>query len=925
MGNWIARRLTWKARRKVKIWLVWLIISSACAVFAQEIADLHLSWLRRFDATFSVAQLSSKFSSFAFLKDVPGITWLVVLANTHPQATFGFIFLGGFMTLSVREWFHDHFLVSFDDDVLTRLGEQHRPDRDGGAPDLFVQLPWTLSLAGPRQQAWSGLKHWCVYKDNAGWKRRTGAALSLTVLTGRAGSGKSRMAFELARDLARRDIMGGTRPTAVLGWRIGVYVRRAILRRRPDDPWDAAWLVPSHDHDWEHLIEGLAGWWPRLPTFLLLDDPLPGRAGDIWKALTKANHTKRFRHPVCLLVTNQTIPPDTGFEFNPAIGIWERDGKAAVPAPFTLPVEAWFSPEETLHVAFGTGYLRSLSPVVHKAVRENLHRITAGNPLLVELAVEWLRDGRPIEGITAATLSKERASRILAALRHQQLEHDSQLAALALSTLVGGAPEMQMAIELRPIFGTLLPLPSFTVLQACFPSDPLTAGASMRIPPVRPDIVGDAFIDQVLARIGSDRATALAEAGFRLNPAFMLRNLRRVRVEGSVMTRALAGINPGAIANADHVMIALGFTDLAVVCQPEDRPLSTFESRAESLAGALHIVSRLAPAERKSFFEGFEKLCIIPLSDRGQRQLRPEAVMRVMAEAADGAALIPAELCIAIFELFWNRGQRTVSSIDSFTATAMSIESNNIADRLAEAVWQTGPTWRSAYASVFCALAEAALGRGAKVRAARFSAMATVTAPKATRIAADRAASDACGSLDLSVQLEAARARRFEAYAWGAVPAGAGAMEARAAAETVAEIGAHFADDVSIQLEVVKARLDEAYAWSQVPAGAGALEARAATEAVAEISKHFADDMSIQLNVVTARLTEAYAWSEAPAGARASEVRATARIVAEIATRFTDSTAIQVLAAATRRLKRLHGAKCRSVHVYWNPVLRPAL
>jgi hypothetical protein len=829
---------------------------------------------------------------------------LVDLVGGYPQAAFGFVFLGGLATLTLRERCHDRFLSSFNDDVLTPVDELHRPDRDEEMSTAFVQLPWTPGEIGPRRDAWDNLKGWCARKVGPAWNWREGSPLSLGVLTGRAGSGKSRMGFELARVLARRDLLGSPFPRAVLAWRIGVYCRHAIpgMRRRDDDPWDMGLLAPPHNYDFEYLYDALEEWWPRRPTILLLDDPLPGRVGAVWKALVAAYRKRPFRFPVCLLVMNQTVPIDTGLEFDPASDRWKREGKPADPPPFSLPVQSWFDPQETLRVAFGTGQLRHTSPAEQKALRENLFRITQGNPLLVELAVEWIRDRRDIEGMTGAELSVGRATRILAALKHRGVEHDSQLAALALTTLVGGAPGRHIDSEIKRLFAIPQPLPGFPVLRACFPTDPMTAGDALRIPAIRPDIVGDAFIDQVLAMIGSDRATALAEAAFRLDFAYMLRNLRRARPGGSAMTKALVGIDPGTIAEADPVLLALGFADVAAICQPDDTPLSTLDSRSVALKAALRMISRLDAPQRRRFCEGMVALCTIPPGMRAYRQLRPEVVMRLMNDSAEGAALVAAEKWIALFDLLERRAIGDLGQVAGMALTASLIGNESLADQFAASAWLMGPAWRAALAPVFHDMAEASAARNAEARGARFETMASVAAPEEAGTAAGQASAIACMSLyDRAIQCEAAAARRYEAYAWSVVCGGAKASEARTAADAAAKIAARFADNPAIQGEAAGARAHEAYAWSQVLAGVKSSEAQGAADAAASISAHFIDDPAIQRRAANARTCEAYAWGQVPAGEKASEARAAADTAAATAARFADDPTIQREAATARR------------------------
>jgi hypothetical protein len=128
-------RPSWKTRRTIKLWLIWLVFSLISAVVLQGLSRLRPTWLPGLDETFVTAQLNNKFGVLAPLQGIPGIAWLARQAIRFPQAVFGFVSLGGLATVTLRARCHDRFLASFNDDVLTPVGEQQppRPRRgDGG-------------------------------------------------------------------------------------------------------------------------------------------------------------------------------------------------------------------------------------------------------------------------------------------------------------------------------------------------------------------------------------------------------------------------------------------------------------------------------------------------------------------------------------------------------------------------------------------------------------------------------------------------------------------------------------------------------------------------------------------------------------------------------------------------------------------------
>jgi hypothetical protein len=116
--------------------------------------------------------------------------------------------------------------------------------------------------------------------------------LRWVVLAGRSGAGKSRIAVEVARYFARRDLFGdggsaetGKSTGAWTRWvrrfqyvfrHIGPTSRRIlpVLARRPDDPWDAGCLARVTTETGargiaDRLLIGedlVAAWRPRRPT-----------------------------------------------------------------------------------------------------------------------------------------------------------------------------------------------------------------------------------------------------------------------------------------------------------------------------------------------------------------------------------------------------------------------------------------------------------------------------------------------------------------------------------------------------------------------------------------------------------------------------------------------------------------------------------
>lgn len=92
--------------------------------------------------------------------------------------------------------------------------------------------------------------------------------------------------------LTRRSRIGG------ILYRIGVQLRPLawFLPRRPDEPWDDAWLARAD----EARLEALARWLPRRPTLIVLEGEAAENAGRVAQALGHA--ARNGEQPVRLLI-----------------------------------------------------------------------------------------------------------------------------------------------------------------------------------------------------------------------------------------------------------------------------------------------------------------------------------------------------------------------------------------------------------------------------------------------------------------------------------------------------------------------------------------------------------------------------------------------------------------------------------------------
>lgn len=510
---------------------------------------------------------------------------------------------------------HDRFFAAFNSDVFKPVIPSYRPDREP-RNKAFVVLPW-LPGTGARAAAWKALRAWLqedqTQREGFWLFSKPVHPLTMTVLTGRAGSGKSRMAYELARTISGA---AEEQPPSALS-RLNNWARFTFAPRLLDDQsrWDAGLLPPSAlavGRD-----RGLAEWRPRRPTLILLDDPGPGQTLQVWSTL-QAN-APTFRHAVRLLVSNQSVPYDSGFAFSDTIkdsGGWAFQGSPAATPPIVLPVEAWFTESEVRMLARRADMVR-LAAAAHSEVGKSLHanlfRVTRGNPLLVQLAFEWVRDKKSFEDVSADALSEARVERIFAALRLNGINNRDQFTALALATLTGGLRRDTLA-DLG-----LDELPSNDELQACFPSDDMRLG---EFPPIRPEMIADRFVDRVIQQF-SIPPELLIKNGFNLAPSAMLRVLRRARPVTSQLGAALIEMEPRTIEGLDAVHYTLALAELAAVCRHDEWPRTTEADRRTNLARAQNAIAALSPQEREAFRQEFFALL------KGTAGVDPLATIRI--------------------------------------------------------------------------------------------------------------------------------------------------------------------------------------------------------------------------------------------------------------------------------------------------------
>ena len=585
--------------------------------------------------------------SFAPLGDIPLKKWHWTVPLFGGFLASGLLFrgkgsLGGDQMV-------DRLFGQFDDDTLQPIGYA-APSTDLVQP--FVRLDWQIDSEGPRAEAWESLLDWTGRAD----RRRSSYAIA--VLVGRAGSGKSRMAAELARSLGQRSVLGDARhhDLSRANWRREAdrvifgglsWFRRVVpmIDSSRRDPWDAG--VLRHQvgiENTDQFLARLARWYPRRATLLVLDDPLPGQTGEIHRVLSNAS--AGYHHPVRLLVANQTLPLDGPLRYESLQKGWHVDGAPADPPPVTLPAESWFSERRTREVAFATEIARQASEPAKREIRDGLFALTKGNPLLIELALEAVRGGASLASISVELLPRERARRIVAALKGSGIDGPGQFAALVLATLVVGAREDQLreALDRSGLFaGRDTTLPPLDQLRACFPADSLSiSDGEAVIPPVRPELIATAFVnvvveDQEWATTPDGKLAKLVEQAFRLNPKAMLRQMRRIP-SGSALQSVLTALDLSKLVGPEPLEWAEAWCDLAIWVDIDAGDWSHAEQDGRE-AQACAAIRRLEPADRETLIHRLASAMVGDPAERPRIVAQHPVLFKLVHVAAEDAGL----------------------------------------------------------------------------------------------------------------------------------------------------------------------------------------------------------------------------------------------------------------------------------------------
>jgi hypothetical protein len=490
-------------------------------------------------------------------------------------------------------------------------------------------LKWIPGNNTSRAAAFEKILKFAQKKDGKVLRgKQTYVPFKMLLIVGPLSSGKSRLAMEAARNLARRDIWGGDsadkKKLAIAA--IGL---RSLWSRfyRDDDPWDAWWLAgPSSFDDeeeqdddaetgpytsWEHRkqmredpwLEKLRAWRPRRPTIFLLDDPLPGDANAVANALHV--NEAHYRHPVRLMIVSP-MPPDQLEGKNTAI----RKDKTII-----LSADDSFT-EGDIRVA-GSILGNDRNPLWRNEAVTHLHSITKGNPLLVEIALDILRRGRDegrilsVTDLTRERLLTDRVERWREALKSKGVS-EKQEHALAAATLAAGAKQGQ----LRRFLGKDASIDKDVIRQLFLGAKAENKG--FEIPPLRPIMIGDAFVRNVIEehcdkeRHGTrlSEADKVLAAAWNANPLGMIASIERLSAVddllGQLITQdPITDLKVSKKGNGFDAEIARawGLTAMRVPRSEWDAGNKTGQPR--TMMVALGIIDKLSPKDAASSLQDF--------------------------------------------------------------------------------------------------------------------------------------------------------------------------------------------------------------------------------------------------------------------------------------------------------------------------------
>ena len=581
--------------------------------------------------------------------------------------------------------FLSHLLAGFGEAVFRPIGRPKAFDPLRGPlpaaqDETSAQMPLPFdrsrvapNASGPRAVVWSTLAAFAEPHPDAARLRRGGHSDFIwTVLTGRSGLGKSRLALEFARHLARRDEFGGDRPAASVARRLHVRIRTALRLSQVHHPWDAGWLESLSTNTVgpsmrSRLDPGrLKAWVPRKPTFLILDEPLSGDARRVIDILGERARTKAYGFPVRLLIVSPTIPKE--LELDIRDGRWSTETGAFRGQLIELTENAAFDVDDIKAIArdpdfapWLPGAILERSPVrwgdgqYTASIRKILDDVD-GNPFLVEQALLELRSGAADQPLGREDLLGTRAARMVSALEVAGLSADG-LALVAAATLAGGVdrlgiPERERLFALFPKNGLAGTDPG--LIDRIMPVGMRDDESDLWLPVIRPRLMATAFVRDVIARRKQDReATArrIVSAAWATSPKDVLRAVVDDRFKaGSDLLGRLLAEGPPASAELARADLLDAYLSVALLV-----PRATWDrGRVERTDGVMddlkRLIEKLSPEEA---WESGRRIGELASVDRSEAVVLGHRGLGLLGSLADRLIALGVEADRAE-EAFWH-------------------------------------------------------------------------------------------------------------------------------------------------------------------------------------------------------------------------------------------------------------------------------
>jgi hypothetical protein len=691
---------------------------------------------------------------------------------------------------------------------------------------------------------------------------------SWTIVTGESGAGKTRLTVEAARELGQRKRFGGK-----ASWKQNAQIATAWLReecpivhRRTTDPWDTGFL-PKGPLDQKTLRD----WLPRRPTFLIADCLDPTIAASLINLL--GDQASNYRKPVRLVVIGQTAPSELLFS-KWQNGLPSSSNLPAFSPPPPLVDQAHSLSEHKGMRAFVAALThgrpqRMVSNVSASLKRdedfESLAKAAAGNPLLAEIAIDLIERGKALSELgDQRRILTERARTIIETLNAAGFHTPEYRRALAVATLADAPLWKNWSQILK------YDVPSPTKILHAFPysaeahalsqwaESDATDGieSRLRIPALRPDLLGDRVLDLWINESGpgADFATAkeFVKLAWSVGPGVVRAARRRSHQKDPLALALQEPPSPDAFATAQAYAatmidgaIRYGMAASSVRPAIENIPADALSDFAELLISATG-----APEAR--FDVAFDAIALFCKKCEENTPTRVSDLVRAVTAAFSRASSDATN---------GNENLQTAQTIGDSIRTVWQKNNDIWSDRRLR--------------QLILALSDRATDHGGVGAATMIPLLGVFDY---TSMASDESIDLASAWEKISLSY-AKRAEDNEA--------------AFKAAERVEHIGVRFENVIAIQIQRAKAWGNLALGLSQLPAGTGVAAARNAIVKVETIAKRFPESQEMEEIKIWSWVQAARANSTVPHGLGGAATLKIARTIDEIAQASPSSIAIQ--------------------------------